>query len=779
MAKSVRDQEARALVDRLTRAKRVGLFGHRNVGKTTLLAMFYRQAAGGRLPGLRLAASNPRTAEYLADKIAALESGQATAGTLAETELALRLYHGPARLDLIVKDYQGEHVTLGSDAPILEFLADCDAVLLCLEAAGAVDPAERRRRQQELEGLLERYLEQSKSLLIDRPIALVLTKLDLAVGYVQGALPRAEWVEQVVESRYGMTRHALAAHAPEGAIFAVSAFGEGSAGGRPPESLRPIGLEAPLAWLAEELEARDRRDLERLFEIAGGDLGAIERALEAYEHRYPRSNRSHEFKARLGGLTRGRRRRFAAATIAAAGLAACALAGYDRIAFEQARAFENQDPAPALAERRWGSFIEWHPTLGVFWPKLEAAAREKQALWRVRLAQAQVKNGAEPADLPQTLERLKDESPALIGEIRQVEAARNESRHDTRWRETQGAARSLAALDDPAVGLSAIDQFLREFPDSSRRAQALELAQTLKAEQQARARARDQHEAEELIRAESAPGATLDDLIVRARKFLDDHADSPAREIVSARLGSYLSRKDDADYENAIALSRQSPQKYRGRIEQYDLYLKAHANGGRHTSEAMEARNRILEEWDHDSYKAAYAHSQAHPEDPATTAKRVREYLRDHPDGRRAEAAKAYLDWWDKVSVPRSYRVTLKRGEVEPTVGKYLAGGAPDLGVVIEVAGQVYGPSSVIRDSHKPVWDYTFPDPIIWKLGDPVTIRIIDYDWTATEVYRLTSPAGDPLAIRLLSNAIKPTKGGKTSLVFASEYTQAELPAPE
>ena len=49
---------------RLTGPKRVALFGHRNVGKTTLLAMFYREASSGRVQGLRMAAAEPRTAEY-------------------------------------------------------------------------------------------------------------------------------------------------------------------------------------------------------------------------------------------------------------------------------------------------------------------------------------------------------------------------------------------------------------------------------------------------------------------------------------------------------------------------------------------------------------------------------------------------------------------------------------------------------------------------------------------------------------------------------------------
>src|SRR5580693_2050973 len=165
-----------ALEARLSGPKRIALFGHRNVGKTTLLAMFYRQASSGKVPGLRLAATDPKTAEYLAEKIAQIESGQPMAGSLAETELNLRLYHGPARFKLIVKDYQGEHVTLGTEEPIQEFFADCDAVFLCLDPEGSADSAERRRRQQEVEHLVERYIDRSEDLSMGRPVALLLTK---------------------------------------------------------------------------------------------------------------------------------------------------------------------------------------------------------------------------------------------------------------------------------------------------------------------------------------------------------------------------------------------------------------------------------------------------------------------------------------------------------------------------------------------------------------------------------------------------------------------------
>ena len=160
-------------------------------------------------------------------------------------------------------------------------------------------------------------------------------------------------------------------------------------------------------------------------------------------------------------------------------------------------------------------------------------------------------------------------------------------------------------------------------------------------------------------------------------------------------------------------------------------------------------------------------------------AQRLRDYLRDHPDGRFAADAQRYQEWWDKVSVPGQYRVTLRRGEVEPKVGKYFRRRGTRPGGRRRSGGTVYGPSTVIRDSHRPVWDYTFPQPITWKLGDPVTVRIIDYDWSASEVYVLHSRQGDPLAMRMLAGTITPTKGGKTSLVFASDFTMPALSPPE
>ncbi len=107
-----------------------------------------------------------------------------------------------------------------------------------------------------------------------------------------------------------MTRHALAQHAPDGAVFAVSSFGPGAVDNRPPAELEPMGLEGPLGWVAQQLEAGDRAAMSRLWELAPRDLPRLRRCVAVYERRYPRSNRSYEFRAKLTKLERtGRWRR--------------------------------------------------------------------------------------------------------------------------------------------------------------------------------------------------------------------------------------------------------------------------------------------------------------------------------------------------------------------------------------------------------------------------------------------------------------------------------------
>src|SRR5204862_8088616 len=124
------------------------------------------------------------------------------------------------RLELVVKDYQGEHVAVGRDEPIRVFLRDCDAVWLCFDPSLLGSFADRLHGEQEAEQVIEDYLALDRSDCPHRPMALVLTKSDL--------LPRSDGViEEVQMTRladesFGMTLHALKRHAPDNTLFAVS-----------------------------------------------------------------------------------------------------------------------------------------------------------------------------------------------------------------------------------------------------------------------------------------------------------------------------------------------------------------------------------------------------------------------------------------------------------------------------------------------------------------------------------------------------------------------------
>lgn len=763
---------------RLTGPKRIALFGHRNVGKTTLLAMFYRQASAGRVQGLRLAAVDPPTAEYLAEKIAQIEAGEPLAGTLAETELKLRLYRGPARLDLVVKDYQGEHVTLGTEEPIQAFFADCDAVLLCLDPEGSTNPIERRRRQQEVENLLERYIDRSEDGTIGRPVALLLTKFDRVLAKHPAAAddPTGWGVERLVEQQYGMTRHVLTQHAPGGAIFAVSSYGLGAIDGRPPAELCPLGLEGPLEWLGEQLEASDRAQLEWLWDLAPDDLPRLSRCVAAYARRYPRSDHLPVFRERLRVLRRGRRRRSVLRLSAAAVLVTALLAGYDAWGFQNAVAFERDHPAPAVADG-WSKFLALHPTVRVFWPGRAREALARRDQWLVKAAGLRVALGTAGPDIRDHLNRLKDQAPALAPAIKQVEVAQERARHDESWKDVR--AEALNDTDQPEKPLSSIRTFLRQFPDTEHRAEALALAETLKGHLAKQRSAAERRTVDDMVRSEAIPGADLRDLIDRAQQFLSEHPDSEWRPEVERRLDGYIKQVDERDIERARNYSQQYPSNFATRIERYQEYLRAHQTGGRYISEATEAKDRILREWDNFTYRLAYDHLQQHPDDVGEVARRLRDYIRDHRDGLHARDAQQYLDWWEKVTVPHAYHVTLRRAEVEASVGKYLSGGGPDLGVVLEVAGVTYGPSPIVPNSRRPAWDYTFTRPIMWKLGDPVIIKIIDYDWSDSVVYTLNSRKGDPLAIRNISGTTQSSKGGITNVVFSSDFVMPILSPPE
>jgi hypothetical protein len=705
------------LAERLLRPQRVGVFGHRGVGKTTLLSVLYREASAGRLTGCRLAAADAGTAEYLADKIRQLESGQVLPGTLAETDLHLNLYQGPTRIELVFKDYQGEHVELGRDEPIHQFLRDCDAVWLCTDAS-ALAATGLLRRQQEFEQLLESYLAKEPGPTMSRPFALLLTKADLLE-----ASP-----EQCAEA-LAMTRHSLETHCQNSELFAVSTLEREADHFR----LAPKNLDQPLVWLATALQAQDETRIERLWAEHPRDLTLLTRCVNAFARRYPAASSVSAYQQRLRHL---RRRLLGRRGLVGAGLAACLALGllsYDALGRQAAERFEAenaQDPAAALGE--WEKYQQWHPTRHLLAPDAERDERER-------------------------VKRLETEAKRRAYEQRLAELKRGADDGDV---DAEALAQQFAAFRQEYADADAADwQALQELVDRRR------------AELRAR-RAKQDYEA---ILAAEHRAVDPQVLLSLADRFIAEHAGSAQEEPVRYRRADYRARIDVRDIEDARGYSRQHPLHFQTRRERFQRYLERHPANGCFVKEAEQALVAINGEWDRHDFRAIRDHFEQSPGDLPNLVARCRAYVGAHPQGQFVNSANELLGWSERVGATRDYRVVLKRGEFEKKIARFFSLG-PDLSVEIEVKGVRYGPSNIVKNQYTPEWEYEFPRAIRWKLGDPVKVIVTDHDWKDRAVVTIESEEGDPLAMRLLAGEIA---SGPNRVVFESDFRMPVLPRIE
>ena len=706
------------VLDRLRRPQRVGVFGHRAVGKTTLLTVLYREAVGGRLPGLRLAAADARTADYLADKIVPLESGRPLPATLAETDLRFHLYHDGACLDLLFKDYQGEHVEVGRREPVRDFLRDCDAVWLCLDAGALADAAGRLRREQEVEQAVEDYLSGPGCVPGARPTALVLTKAD--------RLGPTPWdAEALAFERLGMTRHALTSHFPSGGVFAVSSFGPA---GHPGTDLSPANLHEPLVWLAETLQAQDEARLDALWS-AGASLAVLEKAVACFARRYPSAAAARRHQQRLEGLRRSRRRRRGLLALGTAACALLSLAAYDVLGYQAARRFEaghGHDATAALA--RWEQYRSWHPTHGLFLPSAdgrigalaEAECLQKREARLTELRRQAADPDADPEDLWRRFLAFRVEHPEedVAGDLTSLRASLKERR------DAQLAARALRGYD--------------------------------------------------ALKSAEANGEDLAELLARGDRFLGEFAGTAHEADVRRLREACLARIDGRGIEEARAYSARHPFHFQTRREHYQRYLDRHPDGV-FRPEAEDAVRAIEVAWDRHDFRAVRDHFLEKPGAVSELATRCRSYLAVHPRGAFVAAANDLLRWSETVTAPRAYKIVLKSGQVEKRLARLFSRG-PDLSVEIEVAGVRYGPSPVVANRYDPEWDYEFARPVRWKLGDRVVIRVTDHDWQDRVVVEIASAEDDPLALRLLGGE---ASAGGNRFVFASDFALPALPPIE
>jgi len=729
--------QAQLLAGRLCRPQRIGVFGHRGVGKTTFVTMLYREAVGGRLPDLRLAAADARTADYLADKILQLEAGQPLPATLAETDLHFHLYHHGSQLDLLLRDYQGEHVAVGREEPIRDFLRDCDAVWLCLDVTAADTPESCLRSEQEVEQLVEDYLAAQPPGTPHRPMALVLTKADLLRAAHES------------DGRFAMTRHALTSHCPQHALLAVSSLGravvqasrlqEQTAGetpalrtATPAFAPQPIGLAEPLLWLCQALQAQDEARLAQLWQLEPRNLPLLHRCVACFARRYPGTAATRAFQARLRQLRRQRLQRRALLGTAAVLALLLSLWGYDAWGQYQARGFADTHPGePAAVRREWQGFQSWHPTRFVF---LSISSHEEKE--RLRQLDEQVRDQLR-------CERLAD--------LRR-------------------------AAGDPDADAEAVwelfQRFRADFPERDVNSDMQEFRNTLKARRDAERERRAEIAFQELLRQEgqAEPPAQL----ARAERFLKEYGDTRQASDVQQRVALYLWRLDERAIETARSYSARQPFNFHTRREHYQAYLQRYPRGA-YAQEATEAIRAVDGEWDRHDFRAVRDQFQEHPGDLKELEPRCQSYLSGHPHGRFRDTAAALLRWAERVRVEGEYRVKLVSGSFDPKSAGYLSRGL-SLSVELEVNGVSYGPSTIARRTAEPEWNYEFPRPIRWKLGDSVRVKVIDnYYWRRT-ILNVSSEDNDPLGMRLLSGTVA---SGKHCVVFESDFGPPTIPPLE
>ncbi len=724
---------ATALLDRLCRPQRIGILGHRGVGKTTLLTMLYREAVGGRLPHLRLAAGDAATANYLADKILQLEAGQVLPATLAETELRFQLYHHGTRIEILLRDYQGEHVQVGSQEGIRSFLRDCDAILVCLDPVLLTDPAQALHAQQEVEQVIEDYLALEPLGGQNRPMALVLTKADLLPPPPRDDSP-TEWLRTQVETRLGMTLHALRQHFPHNDLFAVSSLG--SATQR--EKLHPDHLEEPLHWLVRVLQLQDEERLDLLFKEAPGELALLHKAVACFVHRYPQALMTTIFQRRLRERRAQRRRRRLFAGLAAGTLAFLGLWAHDRLGQQRLEQFEREHEDPAARRVQWQEFQRWHPTR--FWLTSLTPHQEGDQLRRL---DEEVREQRALARLVE-LRRLASAPEADVEEV---------------W------AQFL--------------QFHKEYPQYPLNGDEERLRNTVRKRRDEAVARRAQIAYEALLATEQHLSGDnplvrrkrLELLVTQADSFLREFPGLPQESAVRTQREKFLERIDELDFEGAQSYSSANPLNFQTRRERYLTYLEQHPQGA-HVQQAAEALAAIERDWDRHDFRPVYDLWKEKPSDLKELTARCQHYLLVHRNGRYYQHALELLHWAEQICSEREYKVVLKQGSFDKGIARWLSRG-PDLSVEIEVGGVKYGPSQVIGNNYTPEWNYEFPRPVRWKLGDPVIIRVSDHDYWKKVVVEINS-GEDPLGMNLLSTSVT---SGANSLVFESDFRMPTLPA--
>jgi hypothetical protein len=406
---------------------------------------------------------------------------------------------------------------------------------------------------------------------------------------------------------------------------------------------------------------------------------------------------------------------------------------YDALGYYQASRFEREhaDEA-ALVLARWQEFQLWHPTrhwLGVDSPDAEAR-------------------------------RLRDSGQR-----------RRQQQQSTQLTELRKQVCDVDA--DPEQTWQRFLAFRADFNEVNVDGDLQKLREQIKARRDAEQESRALAAFEELVSCEQR-GTELPAVLVQADRFLASFADTTLAGEVRRRRAALALRLEERDFNSARDFSLHEPLDFPQRKDRYQQYLDKHPNGT-FASDARNALEHIDADWDKADFRLVRDLYETNPGEVAELGKRCSKYLAAHPEGRFATKAQDLLRWSERVSQRNEYRVTLKSGHFEKSVARFFSRG-PDLSVELVVNGVRHGPSNIVVNRYDPEWNYEFPRPIRWKVGDSIHIVVTDHDWKDRTVLYLATEPDDLLSVRWLCGE---TWSGKNLLVFESNFTMPSLPRIE
>jgi hypothetical protein len=315
--------------------------------------------------------------------------------------------------------------------------------------------------------------------------------------------------------------------------------------------------------------------------------------------------------------------------------------------------------------------------------------------------------------------------------------------------------------------------FHADYPDADVGGDVQQLRAMMKARRDAARERQAEIAFADLERAEKQ--GDLVALVRDADDFLRDHTDSALADVVRRHRASYLRQIDERDMEAARAYSAKQPLNFFTRREQYQRYLQRHPDGA-FADEARTQIRTVEADWDKHDFRAVADHFQQQPGDIKELERLCHAYLAAHADGRFKDSAKELLRFGERVTRDGEYKVVLRSGDFDHSSRAHMLSRGPSLAVEAEVNGVRHGPSNIVARRYDPDWNYDFPRPVHWKMGDSVRIVVTDhYYWNRT-ICEITSDANDPFALRLLSGEVC---SGKHRLVFESDFHMPVLPKIE